>query len=141
MRDAVVNPESLKKQKRINKMQLTKLYTRLVRLMSDEKTDQEAILQCMESFEAKKFETLQIIDDLISTYRQTGDERNAIKTEAELDNVSTDADRDVALVNQLRWNRWARSNKDKNREFGPMKKTVVRTIPRKIKFKCPVKNR
>ena len=96
--DAVVNPESLKKQKRINKMQLTKLYTRLVCLMSDEKTDQEAILQCSETFEAKKFETLQIIDDLFSTYWQTGDERNAIKTEVELDNVSTDADRDVASV-------------------------------------------
>ena len=78
--DAVVNPESLKKQKRINKMQLRKLYTRLVRLMSDEKTDQEAILHYLKSFEAKKLETLQIIDDLISTYRQTVYERNAIKT-------------------------------------------------------------
>ena len=96
--DAVVEPESLKKQKQINKMQLTKHYTHLARLISDEKTDQEAILQCLESFEAKKFETLQIIDDLISTYRRTGDERNAIKTEEELDNVSTDADRDVASV-------------------------------------------
>ena len=96
--DAVVNPESLKKQKRINKMQFTKLYTRLVRLMLGEKTDQEAILQCLESFEAKTFETLQTMDDLISTYRQTGDERNAIKIEEELDNVSIDADRDVASV-------------------------------------------
>ena len=87
--DAVVNPESLKKQKQINKMQLKKLYTRLVPSMLDKKTDQEAILQCLESFETKKFETLQIIDDLILTYRQTGDERNAIKT---------NADRDVASV-------------------------------------------
>ena len=37
--------ERLKKQKRANKTQLTKLYTRLVRLMS-ENTDQDSWLDC-----------------------------------------------------------------------------------------------
>lgn len=97
--DAVENTAAkLKKQKLLNKMQLTKLYTRLLRFISDEITDQEEILQCLEAFEVKKLETLEIIDQLISTYRQTGDEKNAVRTEEELDNVSIDADRDIASI-------------------------------------------
>ena len=95
--DAVENTAAkLKKQKRINK--LTKLYTSLLRLILDEITYQEEILQCLEAFEVKKLETLEIIDQLISTYRQTGDEKNAVGTEEELDNVSIDADRDIASI-------------------------------------------
>ena len=75
--DAVENTAAkLKKQKRINK--LTKLYMSLLRLILDEITYQEEILQCLEAFEVKKLETLEIIDQLISTYRQTEDERNAV---------------------------------------------------------------
>ena len=95
--DAVENTAAkLKKQKRINK--LTKLYMSLLRLILDEITYQEEILQCLEAFEVKKLETLEIIDQLISTYRQTGDEKNAVGTEEELDNVSIDADRDIASI-------------------------------------------
>ena len=61
-------------------------------MISDEITDQEKILQ-WEAFEVKKFETLEIIDQLISTYRQT---------EEELDNVSIDADRDIASIKTVR---------------------------------------
>ena len=96
--DAVDNTAKLKKQKRINKMQLTKVYTRLLRLISNETPDQEEILQGLEAFEDKKFETLEILDQLISTYRQTRDEKNAIRTEEEFDNVSIDADRDSASI-------------------------------------------
>ena len=46
--------EELKRQKRVLKMQLTKLYTRLMRLMSDETIDREAILIALENVEKKK---------------------------------------------------------------------------------------
>ena len=46
--------EELKRQKRVLKMQLTKLYTRLMRLMSDETIDREAILIALKNVEEKK---------------------------------------------------------------------------------------
>ena len=46
--------EELKRQKRVLKMQLTKLYTRLMRLISDETIDREAILIALENVEEKK---------------------------------------------------------------------------------------
>ena len=89
--------ERLKKQKRASKTQLTKLYMRLVRLMS-ENTDQDSLLDCLEAFVDKKFETLDVIESLLSAYRQAGDDRNVTKTLDELDAVGTDADRDIASV-------------------------------------------
>ena len=46
--------EELKRQKRVFKMQLTNLYTRLMRLMSDETIDRQAILTALENVEEKK---------------------------------------------------------------------------------------
>jgi len=43
-----VTLEDLKKQKRINKMQLSKLFSRLVRLMADETVNIDAILTPLE---------------------------------------------------------------------------------------------
>ncbi len=85
--------EHLKKEKQANKTQVT----RLVRLMSED-TDQEALLDCLETFVDKKFETLDVIGGLLSAYRQAGDEKNVIKTLDKLGAVGTDADRDVASV-------------------------------------------
>ena len=89
--------ERLKKQKRANKTLLTKLYTRLVRLMS-ENTDQDSLLDCLEAFVDKKFETLDVIESLLSAYRQAGDDRNVTKTLDELVAVGTDVDRNIASV-------------------------------------------
>ena len=46
--------EELKRQKRVFKMQLTNLYTRLMRLVSEETIDREAILTALENVEEKK---------------------------------------------------------------------------------------
>ena len=47
--------EELKRQKRVFKMQLTKLYTRLMTLMSEETIDREAILTALENVEEKNW--------------------------------------------------------------------------------------
>ena len=49
----VTRATDLKSQKRVSKMQLTKLYSRLVRLTSEESTDTEAILSALEETEKK----------------------------------------------------------------------------------------
>ena len=63
-----------------------------------EDADQESLLDCLETLVDKKFETLEVIERLISVYRKAGDEGNVIKIQVELDAVSTDTDRDVAAV-------------------------------------------
>ena len=62
--------EKLKRQKRVFKMQLTKLYTRLMRLMSEETIDREAILTALENVEEKKLDAIQILEDLIVIYER-----------------------------------------------------------------------
>lgn len=90
--------EQLKKQKRVLKTQTSKLYTKLLRLMSDEKCESEELLQGLEAYEEKQQETFIIIDKLILAYKQVGDERNAVKTEDELDLVTKDTNRDASTV-------------------------------------------
>ena len=69
--------EELKRQKRVLKMQLTKLYSRLMRLMSDAETfDREAILIALENVEEKKMDAAQILEDLIVIYEGTNDKKN-----------------------------------------------------------------
>ena len=70
------------------KMQLTKIYTSLVRLMSGDEHAREEILQSLEEFESKKFDVLGVIEALIGIYREIGDEKSAVKAEDELDNVT-----------------------------------------------------
>ena len=47
-------------------MQLTKLYSRLVRLKSAESADMEAILSSLEETEEKKFEVIPLLEDLVT---------------------------------------------------------------------------
>ena len=69
--------EELKRQKRVFKLQLTKLYTRLMRLMSKETIDREAILTALENVEEKKLDTIQLLEDLIVIYERANDKKNA----------------------------------------------------------------
>ena len=57
-------------------MQLTKLYTRLMRLMSDETIDREAILIALENVEEKKMDAVQLLEDLIVIYDRANDTKN-----------------------------------------------------------------
>lgn len=50
--------EELKRQERVMTMYLTKLYTRLMRLMPDETIDREAILIALENVEEKKMDAI-----------------------------------------------------------------------------------
>jgi len=54
-------------------MQLTKLYTRLMRLMSEETIDREAILTALENMEEKKLAAIQILEDLVVIYERAND--------------------------------------------------------------------
>ena len=75
-------------------MQLTKLYSRLVRLTSEESTDTEAILSALEETEKKKtLEVTQLLKDLVVIYEEKGDERNMARSEAEKDKMTEDTHR------------------------------------------------
>ena len=54
-------------------MQLTKLYTRLMRLMSEETIDREAILTALENMEETKLAAIQILEDLVVIYERAND--------------------------------------------------------------------
>ena len=88
--------EQMKKQEWALKTQTSKLYTKLFRLMSNEKCESEELLQGLEAYEEKQQEMLTIIDELIAAYKQVGDERNAVKTEDELDFVTKETNRDAS---------------------------------------------
>ena len=111
--ESTVSVDSLRKDKRTKKMQLTKLYTRLVRLISDDNPIREDILQCLEDYQDKKFEVLEVIEGLISIYREIGDERSAVKIEEELDNVTSEADKDVATVKEFLLSTFAKPSPSK----------------------------
>ena len=59
-----VTLEDLKKQKRINKMQLTKLYSRLVRLIAEESVNIDPILTTLEDTEDKMLDVIQPVGRL-----------------------------------------------------------------------------
>ena len=69
-------------------MQLTKLYTRLMRLMSEEAIDIEAILTALENVEEKKLDAIQILEDLIVIYDRENDKKkkNVEGSNDEIDN-------------------------------------------------------
>ena len=90
--------ERLKKQKRVVKTQTSKLYTKLLRLMSNEKCESEELLQGLDAYEEKQQATLTIIDELILAYKKAGDKQNAVKTEDELEIVTKDTNRDAVTV-------------------------------------------
>ena len=87
---------------RISKMQLTKLYSRLVRLMSGEEADIEtAILIALENTEEKRLDVAQVLEDLIVLYRTTGDKQSVTRAEAELNKVMEDTDTEIATVREF----------------------------------------
>ncbi len=57
--------ERLKKQKRVLKTQLSKLYTKLLRLISDDSCEKECLIQGLEAYDEKQAEVLAIIDELV----------------------------------------------------------------------------
>ncbi len=90
--------ERLKKQKRVLKTQLSKLYTKLLRLISDDSCEKECLIQGLEAYDEKQAEVLAIIDELAIAYKKAGDDRNAVKTEDELDLVTNETNRDVGTI-------------------------------------------
>ena len=64
--------EDLKKQKRINKIQLTKLCSRLVRLMAEESVNIDAILTTLENTEEKMLDVIQLLEDLVVIHEKNG---------------------------------------------------------------------
>ena len=93
-----VTLEDLKKQKRINKMQLTKLYSRLVRPMAKESVNIDAILATLEDTEEKMLDVIQLLEDLVVTYKKNGDKQNLARTEEEIDKVAKDTDKEISRV-------------------------------------------
>ena len=61
--------ETIRSQKRECKMQLTKLYSLLLRLMSREVTDVEELLIALEATQENKVDVLQVLEVLIVIYR------------------------------------------------------------------------
>ena len=74
--------EKLRSQKRVCNMQLTKLYSRLLRLMSREVTDVEELLSALEATQEKMLDVLQVLEDLIVIYQSKGDEQSLKRAEA-----------------------------------------------------------
>ena len=93
--------EKLRSQKRVCKMQLTKLYSRLLRLMSREVTDVEELLTALEATQEKMLDVLQVLEDLIVIYQSKGDEQSVKRAEAEMEKVTTDTDREIATVKEF----------------------------------------
>ena len=89
----VTRATDLKSRKRVSKMQLTKLCSRLVRLTSEESTDTEAILSALEETEKKTLKVTQLLKDLVVIYEEKGDERNMARSEAEKDKMTEDTHR------------------------------------------------
>ena len=86
--------EKLRGQKRVCKMQLTKLYSLLLRLMSREVTDVEELLTALEATQENKVDVLQVLEVLIVIYRSKGHEQSFKRAEAEMEKVTTDMDRE-----------------------------------------------
>lgn len=95
--DADAN-EELKRQKRVFKMQLTKLYTPLMRLLSDEPIDRKAILTALENVEEKKLDAIQVLEDLIVIYERANDKKNVERSNDEIDKIIEATDKEIASV-------------------------------------------
>ena len=94
-----VTLEDLKKQKRTNKMQVTiKLYSRLVRLMSEESVNIDAILTTLEDTEEKTLDVIRLLEDLVVMYEKNGDKQNLAHTEEEINKDAKDTDKEISRV-------------------------------------------
>ena len=87
--------DELKRQKKIVKMQLTKLYSRLMTLMSEEDVDKEAILLALETVEEKRLDAIQILEDLIIIYVKRGDKKNVDRSNDEIDKIIEATDKEI----------------------------------------------
>ena len=67
--------ERLRKEKRVVKTQLSKLYTKLLRLVADESSDLEKLIEGLETYEEKQASVLSIIEELAIEYKRVGDDR------------------------------------------------------------------
>ena len=90
--------EDLTKQKRIKKMQLTKLYSRLVRLMAEESVNIDDILTTLEDAQEKMLDVIQLLEALVVMYEKNGDKQNLARTEEEIDKVAKDTDKEISRV-------------------------------------------
>ena len=93
--------EELKRQKRVFKMQLTKLYTRLMRLMSEETIDREAILSALKNVEEKKMDTIQLLEGLIVIYERANDKKNVERSNDEIDKIIDATDKEFSSVKEF----------------------------------------
>ncbi|XP_015758006.1 PREDICTED: uncharacterized protein LOC107337382 [Acropora digitifera] len=93
--------EKLRSQKRVCKMQLTKLYSHLLRLVSREVTDIEELLTALEATQEKNLDVLQVLEDLIVIYQSKVDEQSLKRAEAEVEKVTTHTDREIAMVKEF----------------------------------------
>ena len=89
--------DELKRQKKIVKMQLTKLYSRLMTLMSED-VDKEAILLALETVEEKRLDAIQILEDLIIIYAKRGDKKNVDRSNDEIDKIIEATDKEITAV-------------------------------------------
>ena len=99
--DCETSLEKLRSQKRVCKMQLTKLYSHLLRLVSREVTDIEELLTALEATQEKNLDVLQVLEDLIVIYQLKVDEQSLKRAEAEVEKVTTDTDREIAMVKEF----------------------------------------
>ena len=79
-------------------MQLTKVYTRLMRLMSDETIDREATLIALENVEEKKMDAVQILKDLIVICKKVNYKKNVERSNEEIDKIIKATDKEIASV-------------------------------------------
>ena len=86
--------DELKRQKKIAKMQLTKLYSRLMKLMSEE----DAILLAFETVEEKRLDGIQILEDLIIIYVKRGDKKNVDRSNDVIEKIIEATDKEIAGV-------------------------------------------
>ena len=81
-------------------MQLTKLYSRLVSLVSEELVNIEAVLNMLEDTkESKMLDVIQLLEDLVVIYEENGDKQNLARTKEEIDKVAKDTDKETSRVN------------------------------------------
>ena len=84
--------DKLRSPKRVCKMQLTKLYSRWLRLTSGEVTDVEELLTALEVTQEKNLDVSQVLEE---------GEQSLKSAEAEMENVTTDTDREIAAVKEF----------------------------------------
>ena len=64
-------------------------------------TDIEELLTALEATQEKNLDVLQVLEDLIVIYQSKVDEQSLKRAEAEVEKVTTDTDREIAMVNEF----------------------------------------